>query len=213
MKILAVSDIENSLVYSPNITERFKGTDITISCGDLSHDYLDYIASMLNTPLYYINGNHSGIITNLEINEKRRLPPGGVNIHRRLINAPGNLLIAGIEGSLRYNYGPYQYTQSDMWMLVFSLVPGMMINHIRFGRFLDIFVTHSPPWKIHDRDDRPHQGIKAFRWFDSVFHPAVHFHGHVHLYHQVDKDRETNFNKTRILNCCGYCHIELNPGE
>jgi Icc-related predicted phosphoesterase len=111
--------------------------------------------------------------------------------------------MAGVEGSLRYNTGPYQYTQNQMWMHVFRLVPQLFINRLRYGRFLDIFITHAPPWKIHDAEDRPHQGIKAFRWFDKVFQPSYHVHGHVHLYRQ-DAIKLTFFGKTNILNTYGY---------
>jgi Icc-related predicted phosphoesterase len=129
-------------------------------------------------------------------------PRGGIDLHRQVINYRG-LLLAGIEGSLRYRDGPYQYSQWEMWTMVFSLAPRLMLNRIRYGRFLDIFVTHASPWGIHDLPDLTHQGIKAFRWFLRVFKPALHIHGHIHVY-RPDTITETMFEKSRVINTFGY---------
>jgi Icc-related predicted phosphoesterase len=118
------------------------------------------------------------------------------------------LLLAGVEGSLKYRPGQFQYTQSEMWGHVLSLVPGILRNRIVFGRYLDIFVTHAPSAGIHDMEDLPHQGINAFRWLVKVFQPQIHYHGHVHLYgpnHQV----ESIFGKTRVINTYGFRETEL----
>jgi Icc-related predicted phosphoesterase len=83
-----------------------------------------------------------------------------------------------------------------------------MVNKTKSGRYLDIFISHSPPWGIHDKDDLPHQGIKAFRWLIRVFKPRLHLHGHIHLYSQ-DEPRETRVNKTRVMNVYTYRTIDL----
>jgi Icc-related predicted phosphoesterase len=127
---------------------------------------------------------------------------GGIDLHCKLVNHQG-LLMAGIEGSLRYNQGHFQYSQSEMWLNVLKLVPGMIINRIIHGRFLDIFITHAPPWQIHDQPDRAHQGIKAFRWLLRVFRPRYHFHGHIHLYNH-NEVAETQFHDTLVINAYGY---------
>jgi hypothetical protein len=49
-----------------------------------------------------------------------------------------------------------------MLMNVLRLAPKLMVNRARYGRYLDVLVAHSPPWKIHDQDDLPHQGFKSF---------------------------------------------------
>lgn len=207
MKILSVSDIEMNVIYSPQIVDRFNDVDVIIGCGDLPYYYLEFMISMLNKPLFFVRGNHAPKIE-YGADWERQFPLGGRNIHGKTVRAPNGLLLAGVEGSLRYNTGPNQYTQRQMWMNVFRLVPGMLLNRMRFGRYLDILVTHAPPWKIHDADDRPHQGIKAFRWLDQVFQPAYHLHGHVHLYRQ-DAKKLTFFGKTRILNTYGYQITDL----
>ena len=202
MKILAVSDTELGFLYQPSIVDRFFDVDLIISCGDLPHYYLEFMISMLNVPLYYVNGNHANKIE-ITTGGERRYPWGAVNLHRRNLTDDTGLLLAGIEGSVRYNLGPFQYSQSQMWNMVFSLIPKLIFNKLRYGRFLDIFITHAPPWKIHDEKDLPHQGIKSFRWFINVFKPTYHLHGHIHVYRN-DTITETHFNQTKVINCYGY---------
>ncbi len=118
------------------------------------------------------------------------------------------MLLAGLEGSLVYNYGPAQYTQSEMWGLVWALVPQLMTNRIRYGRYLDVFVTHAPPAGIHDAPDPAHQGVKAFLWLDQVFRPRFHFHGHVHVY-SPEMKTETRLGSTWVINTYGYKLSEI----
>jgi uncharacterized protein len=209
MKLLTISDIELSMIYSPALLERFQDVDIVISAGDLAYTYLEYILSSLNVPLYYILGNHANQveITSDDM-EDRHYPWGAINLNGRVIRDDTGLLLAGVEGSLRYNEGPHQYSQAEMWMNVFRLVPRLLINKLLYGRYLDVFVTHSPPWQIHDMDDRPHQGIKAFRWFDEVFKPTFHIHGHIHIYRN-DAVTMTQYFDTRIINTYGYREIVM----
>jgi len=207
MKVLAVSDIEVGVIYSTTIRERFKDAPLAVSCGDLPLDYLEYIMSSLNIPLYFVFGNHAHTIDKGE-KEKELIPLGARNLDGRVYRDETGLLLAGVEGCLQYNFGPHQYSQGDMWFKVFGLIPMLIYNRLRYGRYLDIFVTHAPPWKIHDQPDLPHRGIKAFRWFDQVFQPSFHLHGHIHVYHNKTP-RDTLMKGTRILNVFGYKEIEI----
>ena len=214
MQILAVSDQIVNHLYTPQASSRFGDVDAVISCGDLPYYYVEYLVDKLNRPTFYVRGNHAhakeigeqGVVTH---------PGGAVDLHRRVarlkLKDRGRLLLAGVEGSLRYREGPYMYTQWEMWRLVYLLLPGLLYNRIRYGRWLDVFVTHAPPWGIHDESDLPHLGIKAFLWLDRVFQPAYHLHGHIHLHHQV-KRQETMLNATCIVNVFGHQVIHL-PAE
>jgi Icc-related predicted phosphoesterase len=208
MEILTVSDRECLRVYSPKIKERFKNVDLAVGCGDLSYYYLEFIISSLDVPLYYVRGNHARKIE-YGCYGSREEPWGAIDLHKRVIqDKKTGLIFAGIQGSLRYNQGKYQYTQAQMWAMVLQLVPTLIWNKIRFGRFLDIFVTHAPPWGIHDREDLPHRGIKAFNWLIKTFAPAYHLHGHIHVY-SPNTVTETLLGKTLILNSYGFRKIIL----
>jgi Icc-related predicted phosphoesterase len=201
MKLLAVSDIEIGYLYSPLIQDKFHDTDLILSCGDLPYYYLEYILTMLNVPCYYIRGNHSSS-EEYGFAGVRQSPWGAVDLHRRCVEDDSGLLIAGLEGSLRYNRGSHQYTQAEYWNMVFQFVPQFLINKARFGRYLDIFISHAPPWKIHDEEDLPHRGIKAFRWLIDVFQPQYFLHGHIHVY-RSDTVTRTIIGKTAVVNVFG----------
>ncbi len=208
MKILSVSDVELGIIYSPQITRRFEDVDLLIGCGDLPYYYLEYMISTLNVPMYYVRGNHSSLVEQGSGGERRE-PWGAVDIHRRVVSDATGLILAGVEGSIRYNFGSHQYTQGQMWTMVFLMTPALFWHRLRYGRYLDIFVTHAPPWKIHDADDLPHQGIRAFNWLARVFKPAYHLHGHIHIY-RSDTITETQVGSTRVVNSYGYRKLEFN---
>jgi uncharacterized protein len=203
-QILTVSDVVIPFIYSISIKNKFKDIELVIGCGDLPYFYLEYILSSLNVPLFYVRGNHDKVIE-YSGEAQRAAPAGGTDLHCRVVNYQG-LLMAGVEGSLRYRPGHFQYSQSEMWVHVLSMVPALFMNHLRFGRYLDIFVTHAPPQGIHDMPDLPHQGIKAFRWLLKVFKPTYQFHGHIHLY-RPDAVYQTLFEQTQIINSFGYQEI------
>jgi uncharacterized protein len=211
MKILAVSDEERAILYNPAITSRFGDVDLIISCGDLPYYYLEYIISALNKPLYYVRGNHAAKVEYSESGDRSN-PWGGIDLHQRCKRDESGLLLAGIEGCLQYNFGPQQYSDLEMWSMVWSLVPGFLWNKLRYGRFIDIFVTHAAPWKIHDLDDRAHRGVKAFRWVIDVFKPAYLLHGHIHIYGR-GAITETVVNQTKVMNAFGYREISIDLAE
>ena len=113
MKLLAVSDVEIGFIYSPMIREKYQDVDLILSCGDLPYYYIEYMISMLNVPCYFVRGNHASI-REYGVGGIRRFPWGAVDLHRRCVEDDTGLLVAGLEGSLRYNKGPHQYTQSEI---------------------------------------------------------------------------------------------------
>lgn len=199
--ILSLSDIKQSLVYGSQIRTQFPHVDLAIGCGDLPYYYLEYVISMLDVPLLFVRGNHDKIMEYSEIGSCTK-PNGAIDLHRRVVTLDG-LLFAGVEGSLRYSGGPYQYTQTEMWSHVIRLFPGLFRNKICYGRYLDVFVSHAPPRGIHDQTDLPHQGIDAFKWLLRTFKPAYHFHGHIHVY-RPDEVTETFFEQTCVINTYSY---------
>lgn len=206
MKILALSDKLIPFIYSPQVRSRFENIDLVLGCGDLPYYYLEYVLTALNAPLFFVRGNHDKILEYSNAGQRTH-PHGGLNLHRRIKKYQG-FLFAGIEGSLRYRHGPFQYTQTEMWHHVWRLVPGMLLNRLAYGRYLDIFVTHAPSEGIHDMEDLPHRGITAFRWLVKVFKPAYHFHGHIHLY-RPDAVSESQIDGTLVLNTYAFREIEL----
>ena len=204
MKILAVSDIVQDTIYSPQIQIRLQDIELILGCGDLPNYYLEYIVSKLDKPGFYVRGNHS-LVDECDANNPR--PCGSTDLHGRVMKWNGYLL-AGIEGCLRYNRGLFQYTQEEMWLHVIRLVPGLLLNRITHGHALDILLTHAPPWGVHDQTDLPHQGIKAFFWLIKYFQPAYHFHGHIHIYNPKAAF-QTRLGRTLVINAFGHRVVDL----
>lgn len=208
MKVLSLSDTLIPFIYSPQVKNRFRGVELVLGCGDLSYYYLEYVFNALDAPLLYVRGNHDKS-TEYGSAGPRTYPHGCIDLHRRVIRTNG-LLLAGVEGSLRYREGDFQYTQLEMWGHVLSLVPALWIQRMRFGRKLDIFLSHSPPAGIHDCEDLPHKGIRAFRWLIDFFQPSFFIHGHIHI-HRPDTLTETIQGRTRVINSYGFREFTIDP--
>ena len=198
MKILAVSDKVDPRLYNTTINERYMDVDLVVCCGDLPYYYVEYLVDVINKPVVYVRGNHEAKYEKRSNGSEESGPMGAIDLHNRVVRQNG-LLIAGFEGSIRYREGPFMYTQFEMWINVLKMVPRLLFNRLFFGRYLDMLVTHSPPFGLGDKEDRPHQGFKAFVWFLKAFKPKLHFHGHIHLYNVNDGWMQT-FEETRIIN-------------
>jgi Icc-related predicted phosphoesterase len=68
-----------------------------------------------------------------------------------------------------------------MWRRVLKLAPQLLTNQVRYGRRLDIFVTHSPARGVHEGEDPAHKGFAAFRWLLEWAKPRWMLHGHTHF--------------------------------
>ena len=207
MKVLSLSDQVVEFIYSPSVTERFASVDLVLGCGDLPYYYLEYLVDVLGKPVFFVRGNHAPLVEYSKDGDARAAPWGALDLHRRVVNFQG-LLLAGFEGSLRYRKGPFMYTQADMWSLVFGMLPRLLANWVRYGRALDVLVTHAPPWGVQDEPDLAHRGFKAFRWLLRVFRPRYHFHGHIHVYARQTPVL-TRFHHTLVINTYGYRETEL----
>jgi predicted phosphodiesterase len=209
MKILALSDRVVEQIYSETLRDRYPDVDIVIGCGDLPFYYLEYVVSMLNVPLFYVHGNHDRPRQYLSDGRVVSAAEGCTALEDRTI-CINDLILAGLGGSRRYTpHAVHQYTESEMALRVAQLAPGLMRNKIRWGRYLDILITHSPPYGIHDGPDLPHRGFKSLLWFMRAFRPRYMLHGHTHIYRR-DMPRETHYYETCVLNVYPYWVITLN---
>jgi Icc-related predicted phosphoesterase len=197
MRVLAVSDQVVESLYGPAVRRIAEGVGLILSCGDLPSAYLDYLVSMLDVPLLYVMGNHAGA------GGEKEFPDGGLNLDNRVVECQG-LLVAGLEGSIRYNnWGTFQNTDNEMRAKIAGLSPALFLNKFRHGRFLDILVTHAPPYGIHDGQDLAHQGFKSFLWLIDHYRPDYLIHGHQHIYDRRTVT-ESIRGRTLVVNAFGY---------
>lgn len=202
VKILCVSDtVVQQMENAAHLRRRYHDVDLVVSCGDMPAAYLEFITSVLNVPLFYVRGNHD-----TGYNER---PPGGEDLHRRIIHYKG-ISFFGIEGSIKYNNSPVQYSDGEMQGMIMNSAIPLLARKVKHGRGIDIFVTHAPAKGIHDLTDLPHHGIKAFIRFMDWFKPRYMLHGHVHTW-----DRRTTvvtqYGETCVMNINPVTLLEIDP--
>jgi Icc-related predicted phosphoesterase len=196
VRLLAVSDEVEPQLLDERTVEAQGRVDLVIGCGDLPADYLDSLATVYSAPLVFIRGNHD--------------PPGRqgdypheAEIDGRVVKERG-LLIAGLEGSIRYSDGAHQYTERQMMAKVRALRLKLRLRHP------DILITHGPPAGVNEGADGPHRGLVAVRRAVEWMRPRLLLHGHVHPYGR-EIIREGQLGETRVINVVGHRLIELSP--
>lgn len=212
MKILALSDRAMETIYSEHVRQRYGDVDLVVGCGDLPYYYLEYVVSMLNRPTYFVRGNHDTGIQHTSDGRRLTGPEGAESIDDR-VTCIGGLLFMGLGGSIRYRPdAEQQFTEAQMRARIRRLLPDLLFNRVQHGRYVDVVVTHSPPYQIHDRTDRAHIGFRAFLTLMSRFKPRYLLHGHTHVWRNNDV-RETVFEATRVVNVYPASVLEIGPPE
>jgi uncharacterized protein len=196
VRLLAVSDEVEPQLLDERTVEAQGRVDLVIGCGDLPADYLDALSTIYAAPLVFVRGNHD--------------PPGrqgdylqAAEIDGRVVRERG-LLIAGLEGSIRYSDGAHQYTERQMMAKVRALRLRLRLRHP------DILITHGPPAGVNEGTDAPHRGLLAVRRAVEWMLPRLLLHGHVHPYGR-EIVREGRIGETRVINVVGHRLIELAP--
>jgi len=206
VKILAVSDEVVERLYSLCASGHFSEIELILGCGDLPYPYLENLLTFLNVPLFYVPSNHD---PNYNSDNPLAHVEGGSNLDLRLVRYK-KFLIGGFGGSIRYRpNGTNQYSQNEAYFRALHLLPRLLLNRINYGRSLDILITHSPPFGIHDEETQAHQGLKAINWLVRIAKPRYHFHGHTHFQRRNLSPSETIQGLTKIVNVFPYKIIEV----
>lgn len=179
-QVLALSDETVPYVYSPSVTDHFGEVDFVVGCGDLPREYLEYVVSLLDKPLFFVPGNHDP--DDFDV-------PGGCSVDGSFIRYE-ELLIAGAGGSIRYKpAGRHQYTQRQMYQRVLPMLPRMYLRRLIHGRGLDLFLTHASPRGVQDAADPAHVGFAAFHAVILVGRPRYFLHGHTHIQRNLEQSK------------------------
>ena len=204
MKILAISDVVEPVLYGASLSSYTDGVEAVISCGDLPFEYLEYVITFSGAPLFYVRGNHDPDV-------EKGVPAGCISLDRRVVDV-GGLALAGLSGSRWYSGGPNQYTERAMRRRARMLSARISLSALRGRGRPNVFVTHAPPRGLGDREDQCHKGFEAFLSLIDRHDPSLWLHGHVHLYGpEVASRRATSRGKTRVVNVCGHQILEV-PG-
>jgi Icc-related predicted phosphoesterase len=208
VKVLAVSDRVQEHIYSGAIRDQYADARLVVSCGDLPFYYLEYIVTMLTVPLVYVRGNHDDRPQHASTGRVINRPQGCLDVDG-WTTCRAQLLIAGIEGSMRYRpEGECMYTDYEVALKLARMTPGLVFNRLRHGRYLDLLVTHAPPYGIHDGNDLAHTGFRPFLPFMRLFRPRYLLHGHVHHYDSRTV-RETRYHDTFVINVYPHAVLDI----
>lgn len=212
VRVLAIADEE-----APNLlvrTLRALRPDLVLSAGDLPWHYVEYVASSVDAPVVFVPGNHdpeiervkkgrNGTYTSDGLPCDGPRPHGATNADLRVVEAAG-LRIAGLGGCVRYRPGPHQYTQSQ-----YERRGGRLLRRAKKAGAVDVLLTHAPPLRLGDGEDKPHEGIAALRTVLEQLEPSWHLHGHIHPYGRQMPDRQVG--PTTILNVIPWRMVEIHP--
>ena len=196
MRILTVSDIIVPRLYPVSDREALGPIDLVVACGDLPPEYLEYLTHIFNVPLFFVKGNH-------DIRFAKQAPRGCTDLNRRILIFQGRRFL-GLEGSMWYNGGPYQYTEKQMKRHI-----RMLRLPLWWRRGVDVVVTHAPPLGIQDGPDLCHRGFACFRSLIHKYRPRFFLHGHIHAVFRNAEDRMTLLNNTRIINTYGHHILDI----
>lgn len=196
MKVLTVSDRVDPMLFDRFERSNFPDVDLILSCGDLPSEYLTFLVTVFNVPLFYVRGNHDS-------HYDTRPPQGCIDLHARIMTYRG-LRLLGLEGSRWYNGGPHQYTEQQMQRIIRKLWWQLF-----WRDDIDVVITHAPPWAVHDAEDLCHRGFKSFHLIIERYTPGYLVHGHIHASFDHPAQRVAIVGQTRVVNTYGYCLLDL----
>jgi Icc-related predicted phosphoesterase len=208
IRTLAVSDQIDPRIHSATLRERMPDVQLVFGCGDIPARYLEFLADALDKPVYFVLGNHLEELTREGC--KTVQPMGCVNLDGRVVRDEWTgAILAGLPGSPKYcDAEPLQLSEFQMMRMILRMTPRLMYNRLRYGRALDVLITHSPPRDVNDRQDPAHRGFNAIRRFIKWFQPTYLLHGHVHLYDRSEQF-QTSFAGTSVINVFPYRVVDL----
>lgn len=191
-----MSDEESRFIWDFFDPKVFAGVDLVISCGDLKRDYLEFVATLIPAPMYFVPGNHDKeFLTN---------PPGGLLPLDGFAVEYKGLRICGLGGCKSTNpYAVYEYSERVMARRVRKLKKQIA----KLGG-IDILATHAPAKGLGDGKDRLHEGFEVFRELLEEYKPRYYFYGHQHKCYGLSCAPEY-YNGTRLINTCGYKIIDI----
>lgn len=195
-------------MYTESFPRNLGKLDLILSAGDVPGYLLEFLATKTAVPPVFVYGNHAyGTVTD-PVSGGVRAPGGCLNAHLKVLEV-GGLLVAGVEGSIRYKSGPHQYTQRAFTSLTRRMYPRFRWNQWRHGRALDVLLTHAPPRGENEGDDRVHAGVDVFNEVHRLWRPKLHVHGHVHLVGANARREYVTPEGVRVVNAFQFTVVEL----
>lgn len=195
MDVLSVSDVVVKNLVDSQGPSLCQNIDLIAACGDLPPEYLCELRNKYDVPLFYVLGNH-------DIRHDNS-PAGCINITGRIKHHEG-ISFLGFSGSRWYNGNQNQYREHEMR----SQIRRLWFQLWRLKR-LDVVITHSPPRRINDAEDRCHRGFDCYHTLINRHFPRFFIHGHIHREFEKESDRISMVGKTAVINSYGHHIIQI----
>ena len=192
MKALVVADVESRSLWDFYNPSKVEGVNVVFACGDLDKNYLEFLATVVNKPVFYVRGNH-------DYRYHETPPEGCICVEDTIYDFHG-LRIMGLGGSMKYGVYPDMYTEAQMAKRIRKLAGLMM-----FMNGFDVLLAHAPCLGHGDLEDLPHMGFDCFNDLLLKQKPAYMFHGHVHQEYGGFVRERIHESGTKIIN--GYDHV------
>lgn len=157
--------------------------DLLISLGDLP-DYTLIRASEVYQPVQFlaVRGNHD---------DQQPFPKPIQDLHLQVTEFRG-VTLAGFAGCWKYKEkGAHLYSQDQASRLLNQFPP------------VDVFLAHTSPWGVHERDQGVHQGFQVFLEYIERVQPIYFFHGHQHV------NQITLIGETQVIGVYGEKLVEI----
>ncbi|MEE4166749.1 MAG: metallophosphoesterase [Desulfocapsaceae bacterium] len=189
MNVLCVSDVVVKELVDSQHDPGMK-VDLIIACGDLPPEYLRSLHYRFAVPLFFVLGNH-------DIRHDTA-PAGCINITGRIVSHQ-DVNVLGFSGSRWYNGNQNQYREHEMRSQIRRLWLRLwLLKH------LDVVVTHAPPRRVHDGEDRCHKGFNCYNTLIRRHAPRYFIHGHIHRQFADESERVSMVGETAVINTYGY---------
>lgn len=195
MRLLAVADVESPYYYDYYTPGKLDEFDLILACGDLSREYLEFLATLAHCPVVYVRGNHDDSFA--------QEPPEGCICAEDRIVVCGGLRIMGLGGSYRYRDGNNMYTERQMCRRIQRMQLQLWKN-----RGFDILLTHAPARHINDFNAASHRGFQCFVELLDQYQPKYFIHGHIHRNYGMNIPQRTVRGETNIINAYNYCKFD-----
>jgi hypothetical protein len=169
IRILAASDEDDRALDHAANRDGLGRIDLVVGCGDLSPEYLAFLADAFSAPFLYVLGNHDrgGPWPALD-----RLPTTTAGLDGRTM--PGVTVLALPWPAPRS--GITKRDEGAAWRQVLSMVGFRLFWP---GSTSWLVVSHAPPRGAGDTpDDAYHVGFRAYRMVLDRLRPRLWLHGH-----------------------------------
>jgi uncharacterized protein len=134
--------------------------DLVLTLGDIDPGTIDYILLQASaSEVFGIYGNH----------DPRKIE--GLDILDGRVMKRNGFRVSGISGTKRQpgRYQPYQHTQTE----------GEVRKTLDRIGYVDVLVSHAPPYSVSKNEDWLHQGFEALDEYIARYSPMAVIYGHL----------------------------------